>query len=61
MFSGTAHGYHILSIGLYVDQIIRRVDPQKRSLQQYFREEIAEPFGEDENHDITPFNICIYV
>ncbi|XP_005092331.1 beta-lactamase domain-containing protein 2 [Aplysia californica] len=42
---GEAHGYHVLTIGLYLDQIVRRVDRKKRSLSQYFQEEIAEPFG----------------
>ena len=42
---GSGVGYHAISFGLYLDQIVRRVDPQKRSLAKYFREEIAIPFG----------------
>ena len=32
-------------IALYLDQIIKRVDPKGRNLSLYFHEEIAEPFG----------------
>jgi CubicO group peptidase (beta-lactamase class C family) len=44
---GTAHGYHTLTIGLYMQELIRRVDPAHRSLGNFFREEIAEPLGVD--------------
>ena len=42
---GTAHGYHPQTMGLYLDQVVRRVDPQGRSLAQYWWDEIAQPFG----------------
>src|SRR5215217_4881514 len=42
---GTRHGYHALSIGWYEAALIRRVDPQRRSLGRFFAEEIAEPLG----------------
>jgi CubicO group peptidase (beta-lactamase class C family)/hypothetical membrane protein len=42
---GTRHGYHTLTIGLCMQEIIRRVDPQHRSLGQFFHEEIAAPLG----------------
>ena len=42
---GTRHGYHALSIGWYESGLIRRVDPQGRSVGRYFAEEIAEPLG----------------
>ena len=42
---GTAHGYHALTFGLYMSQLLRRADPKGRTLGQYFREEIAQPFG----------------
>ncbi|KAK7507185.1 hypothetical protein BaRGS_00001120 [Batillaria attramentaria] len=45
--TGGIHAYSPLVIGLYLDQIVRRADPQKRSLSEYFRQEIAEPFGID--------------
>ena len=44
-YVGTSHGYHAFSFGLYIDQLIRRVDPQQRDIQQFFQEEVAQPFG----------------
>jgi CubicO group peptidase (beta-lactamase class C family) len=44
---GTAHGYHTLTIGLYMQELIRHVDPAHRSLGRFFREEIAEPLDVD--------------
>lgn len=41
---GEKHGYHPLTFGLYLDQIVRHADPKRRSLSDYFREEIAQPF-----------------
>jgi CubicO group peptidase (beta-lactamase class C family) len=42
---GTKHGYHAMTVGLYMQELIRRVDPQHRTLGQFFHEEIAEPLG----------------
>lgn len=42
---GTAMGYHMVSIGFYVDALVRRVDPKGRTVGQFFQEEVAEPFG----------------
>ena len=42
---GTRHGYHGISLGWYEGELIRRVDPQHRSLGRFFAEEIAEPLG----------------
>jgi CubicO group peptidase (beta-lactamase class C family) len=44
---GTAHGYHTITIGLYMQELIRRVDPSHRSLGRFFHEEIAVPLGLD--------------
>ncbi|XP_045177366.2 beta-lactamase domain-containing protein 2-like isoform X2 [Mercenaria mercenaria] len=41
---GEKHGYHPLTFGLYLDQIVRHADPKQRSLSDYFKEEIAQPF-----------------
>ncbi|XP_063444249.1 beta-lactamase domain-containing protein 2-like [Mytilus trossulus] len=41
---GTNHGYHPVTFALYLDQIVRHADPQRRSLSQYFHDEIAKPF-----------------
>src|SRR5215218_5286175 len=42
---GTRHGYHALSIGWYEAALLRRVDPQQRSLGRFFAEEIARPLA----------------
>lgn len=42
---GTRHGYHAMTLGLYMQELIRRTDG--RTLGQFFREEIAEPLGLD--------------
>lgn len=42
---GTRHGYHALTFGWLVGELVRRVTG--RSLGTYFREEIAEPLGLD--------------
>ena len=42
---GTRHGYHTMTIGLYMQELIRRIDPAHRSLGRFFREEIAVPLG----------------
>lgn len=40
---GTRHGYHLSTLGLYLQEIIRRVDPKHRSLGRFFQDEIARP------------------
>jgi len=42
---GTRHGYHAMTIGLYMQELIRHVDPAHRTLGRFFHEEIAEPLG----------------
>ena len=42
---GTRQGYHALSLGWYEGELIRRVDPEHRSLGRFFAEEIAAPLG----------------
>ena len=42
---GTRHGYHTVTIGLYMQELIRRVDPAHRSLGRFFHDEIAVPLG----------------
>jgi CubicO group peptidase (beta-lactamase class C family) len=42
---GTRHGYHTMTIGLYMQELIRRVDPARRSLGRFFHDEIAVPLG----------------
>jgi CubicO group peptidase (beta-lactamase class C family) len=42
---GTYQAYHAQSLGFYEGELLRRVDPQHRSLGQFFQEEIASPLG----------------
>jgi len=42
---GTQHGYHALTFGYLVGEVVRRIDG--RTLGTYFREEIATPLGVD--------------
>jgi CubicO group peptidase (beta-lactamase class C family) len=42
---GTRHGYHALSLGFYEGELIRRVDPQHRTLGRFFQDEVAGPLG----------------
>ncbi|KAL6069784.1 putative beta-lactamase domain-containing protein 2 [Balamuthia mandrillaris] len=41
------HGYHAISRDFFLSQLIRRVDVKGRGMDEFFREEIAEPFGID--------------
>jgi CubicO group peptidase (beta-lactamase class C family) len=38
---GTAHGYHTLTYGWLAGELVRRVDPKKRTLGQFVQDEIA--------------------
>ncbi len=40
---GMRHGYHTLTLGWYQSELIRRVDPLRRSLGKFFRDEVATP------------------
>ncbi len=42
---GTRHGYHAMTVGMFMQELIRRVDPAHRTLGRFFHEEIAEPLG----------------
>ena len=44
---GERQGYHAISLGFYESELLRRIDPQHRSLGQFFQDEIAGPLGED--------------
>src|SRR6478736_2203680 len=44
---GTRQAYHALTLGFYEGELLRRVDPQHRSLGRFFQDEIAAPLGED--------------
>ena len=44
---GTRQAYHALTLGFYEGELLRRVDPQHRSLGQFFQDEVASRLGED--------------
>ena len=44
---GKKHGYHAGTIGLFMQQLVMRVDKKGRTIGQYFSDEIAKPLGAD--------------
>lgn len=44
---GSRQAYHAISLGYYQGELLRRVDPQHRSLGQFFQDEVASPLGLD--------------
>lgn len=44
---GERQAYHAISLGFYESELIRRVDPKRRSLPVVFDEDIARPLGLD--------------
>lgn len=42
---GITHGYHTWTIGWFIGEIIARVDPKKRTIGEFFHEEIARPLN----------------
>jgi CubicO group peptidase (beta-lactamase class C family) len=44
---GTRQAYHAITLGYYEGELLRRVDPQHRSLGRFFQDEIATPLNLD--------------
>ena len=44
---GERHGYHGISLGWYEGELVRRIDPDGRTLGRFFADEIAGPLGLD--------------
>lgn len=42
---GTRQAYHGITLGFYESELMRRVDPEHRTLGRYFQEELATPLG----------------
>ena len=42
---GTKHGYHAQSLGWYESQLLRRVDPKRRTIGRYFADEVGDVLG----------------
>jgi CubicO group peptidase (beta-lactamase class C family) len=51
---GTRHGYHALSLGFYESELIRRTDPERRTLGRFFADEIAAPLGVEFYFGVPP-------
>lgn len=43
----TRQAYHAITLGFYEEELLPRIDPQHRTLGQFFRDEIAAPLGPD--------------
>lgn len=62
---GTMHGYHALTYGWLAGELIRRVDPKKRSLGHFILEEIANPLDiefyiglpSEKEYRVSPLNV----
>jgi CubicO group peptidase (beta-lactamase class C family) len=44
---GERQAYHAISLGFYQSELLRRVDPARRTLGRFFADEIAAPLGID--------------
>ena len=44
---GTRQGYHGITLGFYESELLRRIDPEHRSLGVFFQDEIADALGLD--------------
>lgn len=44
---GARQAYHAITLGYYESELLRRIDPQHRSLGQFFQDEIATPLDLD--------------
>jgi CubicO group peptidase (beta-lactamase class C family) len=42
---GSTHGYHAVTYGFLAGELVRRVDPDRRSLGAFVRDEICDPLG----------------
>ncbi|MFW9873116.1 MAG: serine hydrolase domain-containing protein [Candidatus Thorarchaeota archaeon] len=42
---GKSHGYHAITLGWYESELIRKTDPQHRTIGRFFNDEIANPLG----------------
>jgi len=64
---GTAHSYHALTYGWLAGELIRRVDPKKRTLGQFIQDEIANQIGiefyvglpSEEDYRVSPLTLSL--
>jgi CubicO group peptidase (beta-lactamase class C family) len=45
--AGERQAYHGITLGFYESELLRRLDPQQRSIGRFFQDEIAAPLGLD--------------
>ena len=45
--AGARQAYHAITLGFYESELLRRIDPQHRTLGRFFQDEIATPLGLD--------------
>ncbi|KAJ8049436.1 Beta-lactamase domain-containing protein 2 [Holothuria leucospilota] len=51
---GTKRGYHGLTIGPYIDALVRRIDPKNQTVGQFFYQEVSKPFDIDAYVGLPP-------
>jgi CubicO group peptidase (beta-lactamase class C family) len=44
---GERQAYHAVTLGFYENELLRRIEPKRRSLGQFFQDQIATPLGLD--------------
>ncbi len=44
---GSRQAYHAITLGYYESELLRRIDPRRRTIGQFFQDEIAAPLGLD--------------
>jgi CubicO group peptidase (beta-lactamase class C family) len=44
---GMRQAYHAITLGFYESELLRRVDPKRRTIGRFFQEELAAPLGLD--------------
>ena len=44
---GQRQAYHAVTLGYYQSELLRRIDPQRRTIGKFFQDEIARPLGLD--------------
>ena len=54
---GSRHGYHGISLGWYMGELMRRVDPEGRTLGRVFKEDLAAPLGGLDVHFGVPTDV----
>ena len=54
---GTKQGYHVISLGFFENELLRRVDPEHRSIGQFIQDELIGPLNGGEFYIGTPKDI----